>query len=283
MLDIFEERQQLREAAKTAKMRAGTMGLDEGHAPHLRDVMDILNDVWNEITPLKVKNCWAKTTLISVEKPGTATNAPSTTTDYVQLTDEEAREMYNIVAEFAKKNDILADDIGGQVLDFDEAFFEMARSIEENEDDDDNIVEVRRLIEGWIETEDTEYCKELLSEEVHKLMDIDAMCHLSDGTAVEVDEDDEDDNKTNSDNASIELNKEPASFDDVNDIATMIKSLSVQASELGEGFGNAAVALNDVSNAIRAIYRKQENVRRAGKMKSAKQTCIRAFFAAMKY
>jgi hypothetical protein len=70
MLDIYQERQQLCEAAKTAKMRAGTMGLDEGHAPHLRDAMDILNDVWNEITPLKVKNCWVKTTLISVVKPG---------------------------------------------------------------------------------------------------------------------------------------------------------------------------------------------------------------------
>ncbi len=77
VINIYHERQQLREAAKTAKMRAGTMGLDEGHAPHLRDVMDILNDVWNEITRLKVKNCWVKTTLISVDKPGTVANMPT--------------------------------------------------------------------------------------------------------------------------------------------------------------------------------------------------------------
>ncbi len=115
------------------------MGLDEGHAPHLRDVMDILNDIWNKITPLKVKNCWVKTTLISVDKPDTAANEPKpgaatnvpSTTDYIQqLTDEEAFEMYNIVAEFEKNNNILADDTGGQVLDFDEAFLEMARSLE---------------------------------------------------------------------------------------------------------------------------------------------------------
>ncbi len=76
MLDTYQERQQLCEAAKTTKMRTGIMGLDEGHAPHLKDVMDILNDVWNEITPLKVKNCWVKTTLISVDKPGTVANEP---------------------------------------------------------------------------------------------------------------------------------------------------------------------------------------------------------------
>jgi hypothetical protein len=56
LLDIYQERKQLREAAKTTRMRAGTMGLDERLAPHLRDIMDILDDVWNEITPTKVKN-----------------------------------------------------------------------------------------------------------------------------------------------------------------------------------------------------------------------------------
>ncbi len=255
------------------------MGLDEGHAPHLSDVTDILSDVWNEITPLKVKNCWVKTILISVDKPGTAANEPEpgaatnvpSTTDYMQQrTDEEAFEMYSIVAEFAKINNILADDTGGQVLDFDEAFFEMARSLEEIENDGDNIVEVRRIIEGWIETEDTEYSWELLSEEVHTLVDIDAICKLS-KVAEEVEDE--------ADVPTLEP-KEPAMFDDVNKIATMIKCLSVQACELGEDFGNATVALNDASNTIRAIYRKMENVCRAGKMKNAKQTCIRAFFTA---
>ena len=90
--------------------------------------------------------------MISVDKPGTAanelepgtaSNVPSTTDYMQQLTDEEAFEMYNIVAEFAKNNYILTDNTGGQVLDFDEAFFEMARSLEEIENDGDNIVEVR--------------------------------------------------------------------------------------------------------------------------------------------
>jgi hypothetical protein len=205
-------------------MRAGAMGLDEGLAPHLRDVMDILNDVWNEITPLKVKNCWVKTTLISVDKPGTAasepepgaaTIAPSTTDCMQQLTDEEAFEMYNIVAEFAKNNYILTDNTGEQVLDFDEAFFEMARSLEEIENDGDNIVQVRRLIEGWIETEDTEYCRELFSKEVHMLMDVDAICKLS-KVAEEVEDE--------ADITTLEP-KEPATFDDVNKIATIINSL----------------------------------------------------------
>ncbi len=61
--DIFDTRAILRENAIKAKMKAGTMGLSEGHAPHLRDVMDILNEVWEEITAESVKNCWKMSTL----------------------------------------------------------------------------------------------------------------------------------------------------------------------------------------------------------------------------
>jgi hypothetical protein len=38
--------------------------------------------------------------------------------------------------------------------------------------------------------------------------------------------------------------------------------------------------VNDASNTIRAINRNMENVCRAGKIKNAKQTYIRAFFTA---
>jgi hypothetical protein len=117
------------------------------------------------------------------------------------------------------------------VLDFDKAFFEMARSLEEIENDGDIIVEVRRLIEGWIETENTEYCWELLSEEVYTLMNADVMCKLF-KVAEEVE--DEDDNKNTILDVTTLEPKEPASFDDVNEIATMIKYLSMQACKLGE-------------------------------------------------
>ena len=68
MLDIFDERMELREAAKKAKMQSGTMGLKEGFAPHILDAMEILYEVWQEIVPSKIKNCWRKSTLVSFDK-----------------------------------------------------------------------------------------------------------------------------------------------------------------------------------------------------------------------
>ena len=64
MCVIFEERIARRDAANKSKMVAGTKGLKEGHPPHFRDVMDILYEVWEEVSPEKLKKCWVKSQLI---------------------------------------------------------------------------------------------------------------------------------------------------------------------------------------------------------------------------
>ena len=64
-LEIFEDRQLRREQAQAANMTRGTMGLEEGFPPHLRDAMDILDEVQNEdVTAIKLFNCWKKSTLL---------------------------------------------------------------------------------------------------------------------------------------------------------------------------------------------------------------------------
>ena len=57
MFDIFDHRQVLRENAKKAKTVSGTMGLSEGFAPHLHDMIHILYDVWNDIKPEQIRHC----------------------------------------------------------------------------------------------------------------------------------------------------------------------------------------------------------------------------------
>jgi hypothetical protein len=85
MFEKFETRHQLREAARAANMGRGTMGLGEGHVPHLWDVMDILHDVWKDISATKVANCWSKSTLVNfTEEAAEATdvdNEETKTTD----------------------------------------------------------------------------------------------------------------------------------------------------------------------------------------------------------
>ncbi len=76
MLEMYNKRIQCMDDAKKSTMKAGTLGLKEGHPPHLRDVMDILSDDWDEVSEGSSKRCWLKTTLIS---PDAANNQPYTT------------------------------------------------------------------------------------------------------------------------------------------------------------------------------------------------------------
>ena len=79
---FFYERQALRENARKAKMlTSGTIRLSEGFAQHLRDVMESLFKVWNNVTPTAVRNCWRKSTLVDFAMP---LNLTTTTTNSLQ-------------------------------------------------------------------------------------------------------------------------------------------------------------------------------------------------------
>jgi len=56
-----------------------------------------------------------------------------------------------------------------------------------------------------------------------------------------------------------------------------LKSLQVQASELGEDYHTVYLALGDASNSIWSIYRKQQNIKKAKKESTAQQTSMKHF------
>eukprot|EP00984_Skeletonema_dohrnii_P031549 scaffold24154_cov78-Skeletonema_dohrnii-CCMP3373.AAC.1 len=78
MLETYDDRENLRRNAE--KMLAGTKGLSEGYPPHLRDVMDILFEVWEEVDPSAIRRCWIKSQLIgSDDVAPSVANAADTT------------------------------------------------------------------------------------------------------------------------------------------------------------------------------------------------------------
>ena len=117
------------------------MGLREVFHPHFKDVMDILHQVWEEIPPQKIKNCWTKSTLFSFDPPtnnedivevqdGDTTGADiggngdddelvednadddvdaegvvsdTVVTDDEEVGDEEAKKIYELAADFTEK------------------------------------------------------------------------------------------------------------------------------------------------------------------------------------
>lgn len=306
MFDIFEERQDRREAAKAAKMAAGTMGLNEGYAPHVFDVMEILYEVWNEIPASKIKKCWVKSTLVSFDPPPppppAAANASAeeainveageddivevldneATEDTTEVVDEEmgngvgvgeedgemeassdAEDVFDRISSFVKSN-TLKPNASGNTNEFDDAIWEMMLAVDEcDENDSDNI---EAMMNGWVATEDTEFCKELLVDEVSGSLELDVLCQLKEAPGAEEDDDEEDEE------TEIVTQPKPATSETISDLAARLKTLSVEIGELGEGFSSASMHVSDSEELLRLAFRKMNMNKIAKKQDSGRQT-----------
>ena len=119
--------------------------------------------------------------------------------------------------------------------------------------------------------EENDYTHELLADEINTMMEVDVLCKLSDlSVKDEGEREDEEDEAINS-------KREPLSFDEVHVIAVQLKSLQVQASELGKDYHTVYLALGDASNSIWSIYHKQQNIKKAKKQSTAKQISMKHF------
>ena len=119
--------------------------------------------------------------------------------------------------------------------------------------------------------EENDYTHELLADEINAMMEVDVLCKLKDLSLQDEGEgEDEEDEAINS-------KREPVSFDEVNALAVQLKSLQVQASELGKDYHVVHLALGDASNSIWSIYHKQQNIKRAKKQSTAIQTSMKHF------
>ena len=85
---------------------------------------------------------------------------------------------------------------------------------------------------------------ELLADEINAMMEVDVLCKLRDLSVQDEGEgEDEEDEVINS-------KKEPVAYDEVNALVVQLKSLQVQASELGNDYHAVYLALGEASNSI---------------------------------
>ena len=279
MFEIFEERESLREAAKRAKMKAGTMGLNEGHTPHLKDVMDILFIVWNDIPAQKIRNCWEKSTLVSFKQKEQIRNTTADE-DMVEVevvdiesedsednADEEgagdAMQIFRLAQKFIADGDVVnqissskdGDDLVAVVK-------EMVETMKETGGDEDKITD---MVQGWISMEENEACINELADEVQKLMEVDVLLK------------DADEGSDDEDESAVEVERVIPTHDEVADICSQLKSISVQVSQFTQDYGKTAEDINDACNRLRETHRKMENKKRARANKTSRQSFMDSF------
>ena len=256
-------------------MAAGTKGLDEGHHPHLRDAMDILYKVWEEVKPEAVKKCWIKSQLIgrdditslsaiapgndSVDSEAVADAATTTDADGdVNMEpevvaaagddsetsdgdDAEMERLYELANQFAKDNNDRQRCLDN-MSDYDVMINELVMTMKSTPPED-----AQKMMRDWMNMEENDYCRELQREEVSELLeDCDLLLDLQN-------EDDEIDD-AEGEVEDQQAPKVPPKAERLREMAAQVKQLSIEvdgfeeeifAEVFGEDF---AQDLSDLSN-----------------------------------
>ncbi len=101
---------------------------------------------------------------------------------------------------------------------------------------------MKNIFDNWVGFEESNFCKDMLKNEVSEFQDLDASCGIK-TNAEELDE--EMDDVKDDVNACLE-----PSLDEINKLVKQIKSLSVKVGDHNTSYSHYAVRLNDVADGI---------------------------------
>ena len=170
VLQIYEEREQRREVARKAGL--ATLGLKQGHLPHLQDCMRILNLVWTELPPSAISSeeeegAKKKKKRKRRKKKGT-TEDDIIENEAMGFSDDLGTDdvIKQIIHFFRKHSDIVESE-GADVNSFDKAVAEVKSCflnekllLKTNQD------QLRSMLQNWIALEDAQDIRTMLQTEI---------------------------------------------------------------------------------------------------------------------
>jgi hypothetical protein len=193
--------------------------------------MDICFEVWNEIKPQSIKNCWIKSTLISgassnVESLAQVRDDVETETDDVNDIQSVAELLFNfansqnaMTAVTLASSGVTLEPTCSERNDLEEAFDEVVVTANEF-GANNNFHSIKRMILRWLSMEETKFCIDTLTEEIQEPMSVDGLCGINSKNDMPLNEGDEED-------CLGDFCQHQPSFDDINEIATKLKEISV--------------------------------------------------------
>ena len=132
--------------------------------------MDILHDLWEDVTPTSIKNCWKKSQLISFDDGPSLNINQELETEVSE--ENEARSLFDVLTNFSQtKPSSSSDNVYENELD--EIMDEMAAVVGEVGADDYDAM--KSIADNWISMEESDVYMETMREEVEELMDINVL------------------------------------------------------------------------------------------------------------
>ena len=263
--NAFDERSQRRKVARDANFPVRSYGLREGSLANIADAMRLLDSIWKEVATTTIAKSWQRTKLRPAVKDITSSVPGQRAKSEKRQTTREKKQVVKVLNNFLKKHeskDFAKDDDANQLEEMVEKLKNCFLYT------DGEVIEAKEMIESleeWVGLEDSQGMIALSMEEIKEEMNIDYLVGLNnpvEGVAPEADEPDdpelEPETVAANEKAARELKVETAM-----ELATKIKATACTLFGHGDILGELAVRLDEASDSIFGLLRKQNEAAEA--------------------
>jgi DDE superfamily endonuclease/Transposase len=294
IMQWYSEYKLLRVMAKRAKMRQGTMGLAQGHVPHVVDAMEMLKDIWEGFSRDDMQKWWRKCAIRPADdfddddafiefENDCANGGGNSASDIVAKQVDETRMFTADLAQFVatKYKDACtvkkgpSDNFGSTADELDNNIKYMIEVLldEYNTGGFKTSTEIYRVIDEWVKMEESNDFKEWEQHESNKTFDLEMLLGLK-KTRI-----DDTDNEEGSETADTDDKEIPMLEEEIRQSVETILSLSSRCSRAGVDYKEVAVMLQNSANVMLEVMNKVHGSKKQGrKMKKGSKDAIKAFF-----
>ncbi|CAB1110321.1 unnamed protein product [Ectocarpus sp. CCAP 1310/34] len=231
----------LRAEAKARKMKAGTMGLAQGHQPHVRDAAELLQKAWASVTAQDIARCFVKAETLPDEMAAELTKQYGKSQFHVaEPTLKALTETLNTLSTSVHE----AHKQGTQIEDEDIAELIAELRIEPGKP---LLEEAVNAIQGWATIEDDDEVVEALREDT-----VEDMTAQLAGTRVSTGREEEDEEEDSGDDNTGLARRVPPAY---GELSSHFGVLEAAAEESGNG--DAALYLAKAKMAMIAAHSKR--------------------------
>jgi transposase-like protein len=266
MLVSFAEREDRRAVANKANYNEASRGLREGSVLHVGDAMRLLTTTWDEVAATSIARSWQRTKMRGTNNnPNVAPKEQQETktgqrakSEKRQTTREKKKLMKDLTSFFSQNLDVTAHQFSfRQRLEGDVASLKQSLT-----NDTGTLIDSRNidnLLEDWVKLESNSDFQNLIMEEIREEMNIDYLTGLKrpvESVIPEADEPEEPEmetRKSEKNQKEVKLDQEKAL-----ELAATIKKTAVKLFESGDVLGDLAVTLDEASDKIFSLLRKEK-------------------------
>lgn len=272
VMDAFDERALRRKVADNADFPMGSRGLREGNLANVADGMRLLESIWSEVATTTIAKAWQRTKLRPKSKDEIPALPPGQRAkSEKRQTTREKKQLIKDLNTFLTKHeakDFTTEEGANQLEEMVEKLKNCFLYI------DGEVIEAKEMMESleeWIGLEDSQGMISLFMEEIKTEMNIEYLVGLKEpveGVVPEAEEEEDAQADTSEETVEGKNGKEPPRELDLETamaLASTIKSTACKLFEHGDILGELAVRLDDASDSVFRLLRKQKEMAEAKK------------------